>query len=82
MDTENKFQMDTHGGDAEMHTQINIPTNSESGILPQRGISNTFQKNKSKNLDRIIIDGKNGAVVFLAIKKDSLHLTGMQCCCL
>ena len=31
-----------------MLTQINIPTNSESGILPQLGISNTFQKDKSK----------------------------------
>ena len=31
-----------------MHTQINIPSNSESGILPQQGISNTFQKDKSK----------------------------------
>ena len=31
-----------------MHTQINIPTNSESGILPQQGISNTFQKDKSR----------------------------------
>ena len=31
-----------------MHTQINIPTNSESGILPQQGSTNTFQKDKSK----------------------------------
>ena len=39
MDTENKFQMDT---------QINIPSKSESGILPQQGSTNTFQKDKSK----------------------------------
>ena len=31
-----------------MHTQINIPTNSESGLIPQRGDTNTFQKDKSK----------------------------------
>ena len=31
-----------------MYTQINIPTNSESGILPQQGSTNTFQKDKSK----------------------------------
>ena len=45
MDTENKFQMDTHG---DMLAQINILTKSESDLLPQQGISNTFQKDKSK----------------------------------
>ena len=39
-----------------MHTQINIPTNSESGILPQQRSTNTFQKDKSKLLDRVSID--------------------------
>ncbi|MHB8335898.1 MAG: hypothetical protein ACYDEE_00575 [Ignavibacteriaceae bacterium] len=31
-----------------MHTQINIPSKSESGILPQQGNTKTFQKDKSK----------------------------------
>ncbi|HUX60976.1 MAG TPA: hypothetical protein VMV32_06675 [Ignavibacteriaceae bacterium] len=31
-----------------MHTQINIPTKSECGILSQRGSTNTFHKDKSK----------------------------------
>jgi len=30
-----------------MHTQINIPAKCESGVIPQQGISNTFQKDKS-----------------------------------
>ncbi|MHB8579343.1 MAG: phage integrase N-terminal SAM-like domain-containing protein [Ignavibacteriaceae bacterium] len=39
-----------------MHTQINIPTKSESGMLPQQGYTNTFQKDKSRLLDRVSID--------------------------
>ncbi|MHB8581508.1 MAG: hypothetical protein ACYDA4_16820 [Ignavibacteriaceae bacterium] len=31
-----------------MHTQINITAKSDSGILPQQGNTNTFQKDKSK----------------------------------
>ncbi|MHB1687914.1 MAG: hypothetical protein ACYCVH_11120 [Ignavibacteriaceae bacterium] len=39
-----------------MHTQINIPAQSESGILPQQGIARTFQENKPKLLDTVRID--------------------------
>ncbi|MHB8338743.1 MAG: hypothetical protein ACYC6P_06335 [Ignavibacteriaceae bacterium] len=31
-----------------MRTQINIPTKSESGVLPQQGNANIFQKDKSE----------------------------------
>jgi len=31
-----------------MHTQINIPTKSESVVLPRQGNTKTFQKDKSK----------------------------------
>ena len=31
-----------------MLTQINIPAKSKSGILPQQGDTNTFQKDKSR----------------------------------
>ena len=77
MDTKNKFQMDTHG---EMLTQINIPAQSENGVLPQQGDTKPFQKNNPKLLERVSIGGKNGAVVSRSIKKGRPKLTGMQCC--
>ncbi|MHB1688672.1 MAG: hypothetical protein ACYCVH_15060 [Ignavibacteriaceae bacterium] len=33
-----------------MHTQINIPAQSEISVLPQQGIARTFQENKPKIL--------------------------------
>ena len=43
-------------GDAEMHTQINLPAQSENGVHQHQGDTNTFQKDNPKLLDRVSID--------------------------
>ena len=43
-------------GDAEMHTQINLPAQSENGVHQHQGDINTFQKDNPKLLDRVSIE--------------------------
>ncbi len=39
-----------------MHTQINLPAQSENGVHQHQGDTNTFQKDNPKLLDRVSID--------------------------